>query len=90
MKAAAFPDFSVARDVRKPEQKRFVGAISAILNFLRFREDRLTHYTECSLRNEEAQAAHQNTADTLAGMQDDRARLAYVAYACLLSCQNLK
>ena len=57
MEAAGVKDFSPARDLYKPEPQRLQRALSAIINFAKFREEKLARYEELRDAAREAERA---------------------------------
>ena len=53
MSSAQVPDFSFLMDCVKPVGERFVRNLSAIINFAKFREERVQSYTEMTASTEE-------------------------------------
>jgi kinetochore protein Nuf2 len=53
MRAVGVKDFSYFQDVMRPEPKRTQRCLSAIINFARFREDRLAKYHELNAETEQ-------------------------------------
>jgi kinetochore protein Nuf2 len=53
MAAAQVPDFSYMDDLLKPSGDRFIRNLSAIINFAKFREERVQAYTEMTASTEQ-------------------------------------
>jgi kinetochore protein Nuf2 len=75
LKACAFNDFSPARDLRRPEQKRFVIAISAMINYLKFREERMDDYQQISCVLSNAEEERKLVEDELHRLQTEAQQL---------------
>lgn len=67
MTTAGITDFTIT-DVSKPEAKRLRRNISAVINFAKFREERLTHYVEYTQETDALAAKKQQ-------LQDENERL---------------
>eukprot|EP00945_MAST-04E_sp_MAST-4E-sp1_P007582 g7582.t1 len=70
MSAAQVPDFSFMHDVIKPNGERYVRNLSAIINFAKFREERVQHYTEMTASTEALMEEKQQLLREQAKLQD--------------------
>jgi len=74
-KAVAYPEFSVSRDLLRPEQKRFVMALSGIINYFKFREERIQSYSEAQEQHEAVEIEKQQATEELQRLQHEAAQL---------------
>ena len=58
METCDVTDFSL-KDIHQPDAKRFRRQLSGVINFVKFREDRLVMYTELSKETDGLSADHQ-------------------------------
>lgn len=95
MAAVGVHDFSM-KDVYSPDTKRTVRNLSAIINFLRFREDHLDKFTELSehsenLQEQRTQRLDENTAlrRQLAELKADQEEIAPRSEEIAAECETL-
>ena len=50
MTEVGLEDFSI-RDILKPERKRVIMILSAIINFCKFREERMQVFEQCTIKS---------------------------------------
>lgn len=75
MAAVGAHDFNM-KDVHKPEVKRTIRNLSALINFLKFREEKVDRYEELSARSEGLLEQRQNMAAENADLQQQLQELA--------------
>jgi kinetochore protein Nuf2 len=79
MLASQIPDFSYLEDVIRPNPQRFIRNVSAIINFAKFREERLETHNTMTARTAELveEKEHQLVEQDLLKQQIEEARAVY-------------